>query len=216
MSARRLATALLGVALLGGAYVWLAAERDPAGAPPPAPAPPAPAPPAPPPPAVPAQPPPVPPPETAPLAPAPPPPAPEAKKPQAPELHGHAAPEDPYGDLALYADHPMSEVAHRVVRGWGAGARSPSPGHVGAYVVVDPAIDDAALRELALDIRDYHRSAEAVAVRIVDSEEAATYDRHTDGGARLQAHLVASVRRDERLGLDEVEIRGERISRDAP
>ena len=58
------------------------------------------------------------------------------------------------------------------------------------------------------------RSAKALAIRIVDAESAATYDRHSDGGEFLELHLVARVQRNEQLGIDWVEIRGEQLDGD--
>lgn len=141
----------------------------------------------------------------------PPPPAPPHEA-----AHEHDALDDPFGDLALYAEYPMSDVPHRVVRAWGASGGTRSPGHVGAFVVVDPSIDDASLRKLARDIRDYHRNADAVGIRIVDSEEAATYDRHVDGGELLQAHVVGRVQRNDALGTENSEVRGEPLGDDEP
>ncbi len=102
----------------------------------------------------------------------------------------------------------MSPVPHQVVRGWGARGAGAISGVVGAFVVVDPEIGDEKLAELARDIRAYHSDANALSVRILDSERAATYDRHSDGGALAAAHLVGLVNRNERLGTDTVEIRG--------
>jgi hypothetical protein len=116
--------------------------------------------------------------------------------------------EDPTGDLELYERRPMSAVPHRVVRGWGARGSGRPTGAVGAFVVVDPEISDAELEALAEDIRRYHGDATALSVRILDSEHAATYDRHSDGGALAAAHLVGRISRNEQLGTDRVEIRG--------
>jgi len=116
--------------------------------------------------------------------------------------------EDPTGDLELYASRPMSAVPHRVVRAWGARGSGNPPGAVGAFVVVDPAISDAGLEALIADIRRYHVDATALSVRILDSERAASYDRHSDGGAFAAAHLVGRISRNETLGTDRVEIRG--------
>ena len=124
---------------------------------------------------------------------------------------GSDAPADDTGsfdDLELYAQQPLSTVPHRVLKGWGAGSDAKVPGVVGVYVIVDPRISTRDLEFLARDIREYHRDADALTVRIVDSEEAATYDRHIDGGALLQRHLVATVHRNARLGVDEIQVRG--------
>jgi hypothetical protein len=112
------------------------------------------------------------------------------------------------GDLELYARQPLSQVPHRVLKGWGAGSQAKVPGVVGVYVIVDPRISTRDLEFLAREIREYHRDADALTARILDSEEAATYDRHIDGGALLQRHLVATVHRNARLGVDEIQVRG--------
>lgn len=122
--------------------------------------------------------------------------------------HDYAVVEDPTGDLALYEEVPMSPVPHHVVRGWGARGAGAVPGVVGVFVIVDPEIGDEQLAELARDIRAYHSDAEALSVRILDSELAARYDRHSDGGALAAAHLVGLVNRNEQLGTDRIEIRG--------
>jgi hypothetical protein len=124
------------------------------------------------------------------------------------EAEAAAEPDD---DLLLYEREPMSGIPHRVVRGWGASEDRVQAGRVGAYVVVDPSISDEELIQLARDIRDYHRGANAVAVRILDSEEAATYDYHEDGGVRRDQHLVGRVQRDTALGVDAIQVRGESI-----
>jgi len=111
-------------------------------------------------------------------------------------------------DFELYRGRPMSAVPHRIVRAWGAAGGSETPGMVGAFVVVEPGISDEELARLCRDIRAYHQGAKALSVRVLDSEEAATYDRHADGGALAKRHLVASVSRSEGLGLDSIEVRG--------
>ena len=128
--------------------------------------------------------------------------------------HGHSIIEDPTGDLGLYERVPMSDVPHHVVRGWGARGSGKLPGVVGAYVIVDPAITDDTLERLARDIRIYHLDADAVSVRILDSEQAAIYDRHSDGGELAAAHLVGSLSRNSSLGIDRIEIRGTRFDTD--
>jgi len=108
------------------------------------------------------------------------------------------------GELGLYAARPLSTVPHQVLKAWGA---DPGAG-VGLYVIVAPSLPTADLERLARDIREYHGDADSLNVRILDSERAATYDRHLDGGELLQLHLVATVRRNERFGVDSIEIRG--------
>ena len=130
---------------------------------------------------------------------------------EAEDLHDHGVAEDPTGDLRYYEKYPMSAIPHRVVRGWGARGAGPLPGAVGVFVVVEPRISDAELAALARDIRDYHHDAEALSVRILDSHEAATYDRHSDGGALAAEHLVALASRNQHLEEDKIEIRGRAV-----
>jgi hypothetical protein len=114
-------------------------------------------------------------------------------------------------DLLLYARRPMSAVPHRVIRAWGASDDPSHLGLVGVYVIVEPGISDERLIQLCRDIQKYHRDANALSVRILDSEEAATYDRHVDGGALKNQHQVATVSRDPKLGLDEFRVHGELV-----
>jgi len=115
------------------------------------------------------------------------------------------------GDLELYARRPMSAVPHRVIRAWGAGEDRGQLGLVGAYVIVEPGLSDEQLTQLCRDIQEYHRDAKALSVRILDSEEAATYDRHIDGGALKNQHQVATVTRDPKLDVDAIHVRGELV-----
>jgi hypothetical protein len=130
----------------------------------------------------------------------------DEKRAEAPDPHGDEHAPAPSGDLEHYAKRPMSAVPHRVVRGWGASEENSQLGLVGAYVVVEPGISDAQLTQLCKDIQRYHRDAKVLSVRILDSEEAATYDRHIDGGALANRHQVASVKRDPTLGVKDGEI----------
>lgn len=115
-----------------------------------------------------------------------------------------------YSDVEFYAERPpMSRVPHTVVRGWGARGGGRVPGVVGVYVVVAPGISDEDLERLALDISDFHHDASALSVRILDSDRAATYDHHIDGGALAAEHLVATLNRNDQLGTDRLEVRGE-------
>ncbi len=128
---------------------------------------------------------------------------------EAPEAQGdleHAA--SPTGDLEHYAKRPMSAVPHRVLRAWGAGDEHSQLGLVGAYLVVEPGISDEQLIKLSRDIQKYHRDAKALSVRILDSEEAATYDRHIDGGALGEQHEIATVTRDPTIGVNRIRVRG--------
>jgi hypothetical protein len=138
-------------------------------------------------------------------APAPPQPEPEPEPPEA------DPPSEGTRDLAIYQRKPMSTVPHRVVRAWG---RSDDPSQkklVGAHLIVEPGMPDAELTKLGRDLLDYHRDATIVAVRIFDSEEAATYDRHIDGGVLYQSHLVARVVSDPGRGLRAIFVRGKQV-----
>jgi hypothetical protein len=114
-------------------------------------------------------------------------------------------------DLQAYAARPLSAVPHQVVSGWGSGSDARTPGVVGLLVVVDPGLPTEQLEQLARDIRAYHADKRTLNARVLDSEEAATYDRHLDGGALLQRHLVAEVRHDRQLAVDSIRIRGQEI-----
>ena len=113
-----------------------------------------------------------------------------------PAFEQHPEPDRvPPDDAELYAREPMSSVSHRVLKGWGAGPEARVAGLVGLYVVVDPDVSNEDLERLTRDIRYRHLDAVALNVRIVDSEEAVLFDRHLDGGALLDLHTVATVRR---------------------
>jgi len=129
-----------------------------------------------------------------------------------PELRGAPA-RNPAssGDLDVYAQRPMSSVAHQVARAWGLTDDPQQLGFVGAFVVVKPGISNAELAKLCRDIEAYHRNARALGVRVFDSEDAASYDRSSDGGAFAAQHLVARVGRDASLGVDTCVVRGEPV-----
>jgi hypothetical protein len=78
-------------------------------------------------------------------------------------------------------------------------------------LVVDPAISDAELETLARDLRDQHRDAGILSVRIFDSEKGARRARWVDGGELAHRRLVARVSVNEALGLDLIRVRGRRI-----
>jgi hypothetical protein len=133
-----------------------------------------------------------------------------AKPSETPDDHEHAP--APTSDLDLYRKRPMSAVPHRVLQGWGASPGAQVVGMVGATVIVEPGISDAQLVALCRDIQKYHADAKTLSVRILDSEEAASYDRHIDGGALRDKHQVARVIRDPALRVDEIHVRGERLT----
>ncbi len=104
---------------------------------------------------------------------------------------------------------PASSIPHKVVRSWGAeGGGSRVPGVVGMYVVVSPHISSEDLLKLSQDLLNHHRGAAVLNVRILDAAEAATYDKHADGGALTMQHVVAEVRRHEQSELESIHIRG--------
>lgn len=118
-----------------------------------------------------------------------------------------AAPED----WPTLLDHPLSDVPHHVLLAWGDRTESGVPGIAGLKVIVDPNLPTAELDRLARDIRERSLEAGIFHARIYDSEGAATYDRHTDGGARAERHQVAVVTRNTLQGLDVVKVRGVQI-----
>lgn len=103
---------------------------------------------------------------------------------------------------------PLSNVPHHLLAAWPQEAQSGVPAIAGMTVIVDPSLSTAALDHLALDIRERGLGAAIFHARVYDSEEAATYDRHSDGGALAERHQVAVVTRNEPRGLDVVKVRG--------
>jgi hypothetical protein len=111
-------------------------------------------------------------------------------------------------DLAAWlTENPLSRSPHEVARAWG-GRPGASTGPVGLHVVVSPNLRTSALEQLVRDLRGHYADADIFSAFIYDSEEAARYDRRTDGGALAKRHLVARVVRDPALGEDTIEIRG--------
>src|SRR5262245_43840746 len=170
-----LLAALVGACALAGAFWWLAPERLGLAPAPRAAAPVIPA--------LPARV--VEPPARAPAQPA---------EPAAPGETAAPAPAAPRtGDLAIYDRKPMSAVPHRVSRAWGLSDDPDQRKLIGAYLIVEPGISDAQLMKLGRDLLDYHPDAKILAVRVYDSEQAASYDRETDGGKLADEHLVARI-----------------------
>ncbi len=113
----------------------------------------------------------------------------------------------PVTDLVAWLNqNPLSPHPHEIARAWGGSPGATRP--VGLYVVVRPNLPTSQLEALARDLRAAYADAGVFALQVFDSEEAATYDRHTDGGALAELHLVARVVRDEALGTDTLQIRG--------
>jgi hypothetical protein len=119
----------------------------------------------------------------------------------APEAVGGDAPE------AL----PLSSIRHRLLRSWGGAPGSGSTGPRELQLVVEPSLGTPELERLLRDVIAHHAEAEILTIRIYDSQEAATYDRHSDGGALAQRHLVASMSRHRRLGVESLRVRGVEI-----
>jgi hypothetical protein len=97
-----------------------------------------------------------------------------------------------------------STVPHRVLRQVHRDAvQDGTRPHRMLVVVVEPEISTRDLELLARDLRDAHRDAAVLDVRIYDAEQAAR-----EGSIREAQHRVAEVRRNPRLELDVIRIRG--------
>lgn len=124
--------------------------------------------------------------------------------------HGHegASAEEQAHDLVAWLnENPLSESPHQVLRAWG-GRPGKATRPVGLTIVVNQHLPTPALERLARDVRERYQEAPIFSTEIFDSEEAASYDRHSDGGALAARHLVARVVRDESLGVDSLRVRG--------
>lgn len=109
---------------------------------------------------------------------------------------------------------PLSEVPHEVLGAWDDQPDSPRLGAHRAFVaVVDPSISDSELEALLWDVRQRHRDAEVLDVRIYDSAQAARRPSYLDGGELRERHLVAEIKRNDRLVFESIEIRGTPIER---
>ncbi len=120
------------------------------------------------------------------------------------------APPAPDASPAAGADPPalLSSVRHRVLRSWGAAAGSGPSGPRELHLVVEPSLGTRELEQLLRDAFAQHAEADVLTVRIYDSEAAVTYDRHSDGGALAERHLIASLSRHRRLGVESLRVRG--------
>jgi len=117
-----------------------------------------------------------------------------------------------YPRLEKFTRQPMSPVPHRLLGAWDEDHASSSPGTRRAFVVVvEPGVSDAQLEALARDIRLQQAGAVILDVRIYDSERAAVQSRAIDGGALAFQHLVAEVKKNDRIPLDLIRVRGRRI-----
>lgn len=117
-----------------------------------------------------------------------------------------------YPRFDKYADASFSAVPHQLVAAWDDRPDDAAYGPRRMFIaVVDPATDDPALEALLRDVRDRHRDAEHLAVRVFDSAEAARRPSWTDQGRTRDAHLVAELRRDVANGREWLRVRGREI-----
>jgi hypothetical protein len=108
------------------------------------------------------------------------------------------------------APEPLSAVNHELVGAWDEAPDSEEPGrHRTIVAVVDPSMSSKDLEQLLWDIRRQHEAADVLDVRVYDSAEASTRASTFDGGAERASHLVADVKRNDRLGFDRITVRGE-------
>lgn len=112
------------------------------------------------------------------------------------------------------AREPLSTVPHELVGAWDEAPDSEHPGTHRAFVaVVDPGIPPRELEQLVWDIRERHRGAEVLDIRVFDSAAAAANSSGVDGAASRARHLVADVKRNDRLGFDQTTVLGQIIER---
>lgn len=107
------------------------------------------------------------------------------------------------------APEPLSAVSHELVGAWDEAPDSEQPGaHRTIVAVVDPDMASKDLEQLVWDIRSRHQAAEVLDIRVYDSADAASRPSTLDGGAERAGHLVADVKRNDRLGFDRITVRG--------
>jgi hypothetical protein len=112
------------------------------------------------------------------------------------------------------AGEPLSEVPHRVLGAWDDQPDAPDAGPHRVFVlVVDPDLSTGRLEALVRDIRDRHRDAEVLDVRVYGAEATATGVGHGTAGEGGAGQLLANVKRNDRLGYDEISVRGVELSR---
>jgi hypothetical protein len=117
-----------------------------------------------------------------------------------------------YPRLEKLVSEPLSQVPHRVLGAWDEDHASSTPGIRRAFVMlVEPGISNAELEALARDIRLQHGDAVILDVRVYDSERAAVQSQAIDGGALAFQHLVAEVKKNDRIPLDVIRVHGKRI-----
>jgi hypothetical protein len=132
-----------------------------------------------------------------------------------PETAAEAAPAAPAtGTISMpiaekLAPDRLTEVPHELIGAWDDAPGSSRPGaHRTIVAVVEGSMPSRDLEQLVWDIRDYHRAAEVLDVRVYDSAEAATRSSARDGGLDRESHLVADVKRNDRLGFDQITVYG--------
>ena len=112
---------------------------------------------------------------------------------------------------ATFLGERVSHVPQQMLRSWIRTAQPGAPAVGGMTLVVDPNLSTGELDRLARDVHQRSLGAQIFHARIYDSEEAATYDKHSDGGAMAERHLVAVVTRNTPRGLDVIRVRGVKI-----
>lgn len=112
-----------------------------------------------------------------------------------------------------YAGERFSEVPHEVIGAWDESPETTSPGRRrGIVIVVDPKISDSELETLVRDVAARHSDAEILNVKVFDSARAAATPSSVDGGALAFEHLVAEVKRNDRVPSELLRVRGRALS----
>jgi len=120
-----------------------------------------------------------------------------------------APPPTPAPGVRAQTAAPESDVPHQVVTRTSPDPEAtPAEGrHQLLVIAVDPHLPTADLERLLRDLRDRHRDAAVLDIRIYDSADAARAERY-DTGASRDRHQVARVLRNDRIGVDTIRIRG--------
>lgn len=107
-----------------------------------------------------------------------------------------------------YEGRVDSGIPHVIVAAWDDGAEDGALGRRRALIaVVESRVPDADLERLVRDLRDSHRDAEHLLVRVFDDERAAFQPSWTDQGAMRRDHLVAELRRTGASGRERLVVR---------
>lgn len=110
---------------------------------------------------------------------------------------------------AKFARESLSDVPHELLGAWDDAPDAPEPGaHRTFVIVVDPSISSAELASLTRDIRDRHRDAEVLDVRIYDVPASVIDMGGVIQGEGRKQHLVADLKRNDRLSFEQMRIRG--------